>query len=206
MNAQEVAIEACQRAKPFLTPGITEKAFAEICEQQMLALGAEGLWYPMLVNFNTNSIYCTRGGHLPSEDVILQPADIVLIDFSPMVQGLWGDYSETIVIGDAPDFHRLADAAKRIFEQTYRYAAACRTIGELFDYAHDLIVKDGYELLDPNGNIGHSITNYNNQDQRIYLCPENRDIELAGQKWAIEPHIGMGGYGAKFENVIDRSI
>lgn len=202
MNAQEIAIQACQESKKYLVPGISEKKFSNICEEIMYSLGAEALWYPMLVNFNTNSIYCTRGNHLPSEEIILQDYDIVLIDFSPMVNGLWGDYSETIILGEDKIFKKLVEDARDIFERTYKFANECSTVGELFEYCNKLIQSSEYQLLDPNGNIGHSIEDYDNQNKRIFISPDNSDVMLAGKRWAIEPHIGTGGFGAKFENVI----
>ena len=203
LNAQEIAIKACKESLRYLKPGISEKRFANICEDIMHSFGADKLWYPMLVNFNTNSIFCTRGNHLPSDSVILQETDIVLVDYSPMINGLWGDYSETIVIGSDEVICELVKDAKQIFKQTYEYSEKCRTIGELFDYCNELIITKGYKLLDPNGNIGHSIENYNNHDKRTYISPDNANERLSGKRWAIEPHIGVGKYGAKFEDVID---
>jgi len=204
MNAQEVAIEACRRSKASLKPGISERAFADICEAIMRELGADQVWYPMLVNFGSNTVYCTRGGHLPAADVYLQETDIVLVDYSPLVGGRWGDYSETILVGSDPDpaWERLVADARDIFEQTYAYAAQARKIGDLFDYCETLIRERGYTLLDPGGNIGHSIEDGQQQARRIYLSPECADEPLAGKTWAIEPHIGKDGYGAKFEDVI----
>lgn len=75
----------------------------------------------MLVNFNKNSVYCTRGDHLPSEEVILQENDIVLVDFSPIVDGKWGDYSETILVGSNDEYFQLMKNAKEIFELTYEF-------------------------------------------------------------------------------------
>lgn len=203
MNAQELAIQACEISKEYLKPGISEKQFAGICEKTMHSLGAEDVWYPMLVNFNTNSRYCTRANHLPSDDFYLLKDDIVLIDFSPKVNGYWGDYSETIVIGENEAYSRLAADAKFIFAQTFDYAKRCNTIGELFTFCESLIGSMGYQLLDPNGNIGHSIEDENNQAKRIFISPDNSNTLLRGKRWAIEPHIGKGNYGAKFENVIN---
>ncbi len=193
---------ACQTSKSYLKPGISEKEFAIKCEEIMSALGAEGLWYPMLVNFNKNTIYCTRGDHLPSEHVYLLETDIVLVDYSPILQGKWGDYSETILIGQDAGFHRLIQDAKQIFEETYAFSKQSETVGDLFRFSNQLIQSKGYELLDPNGNIGHSIEDDENQDKRIYISPDHEHVRLEGKKWAIEPHIGKGGYGAKFEKVI----
>ena len=202
MNAQELAILACEKSKEFLKPGISEKAFANKCEEIMFSLGAEALWYPMLVNFNTNSVFCTRGNHLPSEEVVLKETDIVLVDYSPMLHGKWGDYSETILIGHDLEFQRLIHDAELIFEKTYAFSKQAQTIGELFRYCSDLIHVKGYDLLDPNGNIGHSIEDYSNQSKRIFIYPGNEKTPLQGKRWAIEPHIGKNGFGAKFENVI----
>jgi len=202
IDAQELAIIACEKSKQYLKPGITEKEFATKCEEIMFSLGAESFWYPMLVNFNKNSIYCTRGSHLPSEDVVLMEPDIVLVDYSPMLNGKWGDYSETILVGNDLEFRRLITDAKQIFELTYAFTKQAETIGDLFNFCNDLIVSRGYDLLDPNGNVGHSIEDYSNQSKRIYIYPGNEKLTLKGKRWAIEPHIGKGGYGAKFENVI----
>jgi Xaa-Pro aminopeptidase len=203
-KAQEIAVQSCQRSKEHLKPGISEKEFAALCENIMKDLGAEDLWYPMLVNFGTNSIYCTRGDHLPSEDVYLRENDIVLVDYSPLVNGYWGDYSETILVGDDVFYSSLINDAKEIFEKTFDFAKKANIISELFNYCNKLINAKGYDLLDPYGNIGHSIENQANQNKRIYIYPENKDVLLQGKKWAIEPHIGKNGFGAKFENVIEK--
>jgi len=202
IGAQEIAIVACQRSKQYLKPEISEKEFADKCEEIMYSLGAETLWYPMLVNFNKNSIYCTRGNHLPSEEVCLQENDIVLIDFSPMVNGEWGDYSETLLIGKNNEYSQLIKDAREIFELTFEFARRVETIGELFKFCKELIELRGYVLIDPNGNIGHSIEDNSNQSKRIFIYPGNQQILLKGKRWAIEPHIGKNGFGAKFENVI----
>ncbi|URN93821.1 MAG: aminopeptidase P family protein [Candidatus Pristimantibacillus lignocellulolyticus] len=202
IDAQELAIVACQNSKQYLKPGISEKEFADKCEEIMRSLGAESLWYPMLVNFNENTIFCTRGDHLPSEEVYLKVNDIVLVDYSPMLNGMWGDYSETILVGKNEEFQKLIEDAKQIFELTYEFSNKVNTVGELFEFCTELIEHKGYTLLDPNGNIGHTIENFSNHDKRIYIYPENNDLSLKGKKWAIEPHIGKNGYGAKFENVI----
>lgn len=204
MNAQKLAFLACQKSKNYLNPGISEKQFSDICEEIMFSLGAEDLWYPMLVNFGHNSVYCTRGSHLPSSEVFLKENDIVLLDFSPKLNGIWGDYSETIVIGNNDDMKQLTRDAKYIFDCTFEFAKECKTIGELFYFCFNLIEQMEYILLDPNGNIGHSIENQDNQNKRIFLCPENKEMILNGKTWAIEPHIGKGMYGAKFENVIEK--
>ncbi|GIP56681.1 M24 family metallopeptidase [Paenibacillus sp. FSL W8-0186] len=202
MDVQELAIKACQMSKQYLIPGISEKEFAAKCEEIMFSLGAEELWYPMLVNFNANTVYCTRGKHLPSEEVILKDNDIVLVDFSPMAQGRWGDYSETVIVGYSEQFSRLVADAMDIFQSTYAFSRQSDTIGELFRFSKHLIQSKGYQLLDPGGNIGHSIEDFDNQDRRIYISLENEHVNLRGKKWAIEPHIGKDGFGAKFENVI----
>jgi len=202
IDAQELAIVACQQSKHYLMPGISEKEFSNKCEEIMYSLGAESLWYPMLVNFNNNSIYCTRGNHLPSEEVYLRKNDIVLVDYSPMVNGKWGDYSETILVGSNEEYSELIQDAKQIFELTYEFAKQAETVGELFEFCKAIIEFRGYELLDPNGNIGHTIEDYSNQAKRIFIYPGNRQVLLKGKKWEIEPHIGKGSYGAKFENVI----
>lgn len=131
-KSQDIAVKACQLSKAYLKPGISEKKFALICEEIMRQLGAEDLWYPMLVNFGTNTVYCTRGGHLPSEDVHLKENDIALVDYSPLVNGYWGDYSETIPVGDNEFYSALINDAKEIFEKTISFAKHANTIGEVF--------------------------------------------------------------------------
>jgi len=203
MNAQHIAIEACNISKGYLKPGMSEKDFASLCEEVMLDLGANGLWYPMLVNFGTNTVYCTRGKHLPSDKVFLADNDIVLVDFSPLVNGYWGDYSETILVGYDSFFSKLINDAREVFEQTYSRARVSRTIGDLYWFCREMIENRGYKLLDPNGNIGHSIEDGTNLDKRVYIDHTNVNEALTGKRWAIEPHIGKNGFGAKFENVIE---
>lgn len=82
------------------------------------------------------------------------------------------------------------------------FSNRAETVGELFKFCNELIELRGYKLLDPYGNIGHTIEDYSNQSKRIFIYPDNEHIQLKGKKWAIEPHIGKNGFGAKFENVI----
>ena len=66
---------------------------------------------------------------------------------------------------------------------------------------NSLIEESGYENLDFNKNLGHSIAKY--LDERIYMESGNKarfkDVEL----FTFEPHIKMkvGKYGFKHENV-----
>jgi hypothetical protein len=69
-----------------------------------------------------------------------------------------------------------------------------------------MIKERGNELLDPNRNIGHSLENGSNQDKRVYIDDSRVGMVLEGKIWAIEPHIGQNGYGAKFKDVISLLI
>ena len=69
---------------------------------------------------------------------------------------------------------------------------------ELFGVARGLFDADGYELLDLLGNIGHDLDR--GAVVTGFIDPRN-ETPMWGC-WAIEPHLGLDGIGAKVEDLV----
>ena len=69
---------------------------------------------------------------------------------------------------------------------------------ELFGLAAELLERDGLELLDLLGNIGHDL-GYG--AAVTWFIDAGNETPIWGA-WAIEPHVGRGGLGAKFEDLV----
>ena len=69
---------------------------------------------------------------------------------------------------------------------------------ELFHVARDLLDRDGYELLDLLGNIGHDL----DRGGAVTGFIDPRNTTAMWGCWALEPHIGMDGIGAKVEDLV----
>jgi Xaa-Pro aminopeptidase len=103
-----------------------------------------------------------------------------------------------VLVGRDPVRARVAHDCRRLLDEL---VAACRpgmAASELHAVAAERIERDGYELLDLLANIGHSQGSEFAGDGFI---DAGNDTPMWGG-WAVEPHIGRDGVGAKFEEIV----
>lgn len=78
--------------------GMTERRFARDLETRMLELGADGISFETIVASGPNS----SKPHARPSDRVIEPGDLVVIDFGASVDGYGSDMTRTIVCGAEP--------------------------------------------------------------------------------------------------------
>lgn len=194
--AQRKTIAAMAELEHHLRAGISERETRDLAETILRAHGSSGPWCPILVAFGQNTLCCDPA-HPPS-DRSLEAEDIAMIDLTPVFDGFYGDYTRTFAHGGGGPYRALIEDAEAIEAATLAYAAQCSTPDELFSYCMAQIEARGYRLLDPLRNVGHSI------GQLAYLegFVEAGNVRGLRGGWTIEPFIGDGRAGAKFEDIL----
>lgn len=213
-QVQKIAKDTIAYAKRHIIPGMKLTQIRQMCEDKMLALGADSFWYWDIGAFvfaGDDTALSVSGRSYTTIERIIAPDDIITIDLSPQCGNVWGDYARTIVLQNgvvAQERDILNDEWRRglemeavLHEELFRFARPETTFEELYYHMNDLIRAKGFVNLDFAGNLGHSIVR--RKEDRIYTEKGNRarlgDVEC----FTFEPHIGIEGspYGYKKEDI-----
>lgn len=136
------------------TGGMTERAFARSLENAMFELGADGLSFDTIVASGPNS---TRPHATPTGRV-LEPGDLVVIDFGAAVDGYGSDMTRTLSVGARPTddqealYAAVAEsqsagvAAVRAGVEQVEIDAACRGVLQRHGLAEAFIHGTGHGL------------------------------------------------------------
>lgn len=198
-----------------IQPGMTLRQVRTMCEEYMLAHGADSFWYWDVGAFvfrGEDTIRSVSGRKYQTADTVIEPNDIITIDLSPQRNCVWGDYARTVIVQDGVV---ITDAAKirndewragllmeeKLHKAMRSFVCKNTTFEELFFYINDVIKDNGYMNLDFLGNLGHSIVREKNQ--RIYIEKGNKTKLSEVDAFTFEPHISLpgGNYGYKLENI-----
>ena len=101
-------------------------------------------------------------------------------------------------LGPAPELVAAQRATLEVVDALVHEVRPGMPANELFAIARALLDADGYELLDLLGNIGHDL----GRDAAVTGFIDPRNETAMWGCWAIEPHMGMDGIGAKIEDLV----
>ena len=190
--------------RSFIKPGVTTAEIDRIVHDYtrdhghgLACLGYQG--YPKSCCTSVNEVVCHG---IPSDDV-LQPGDIVNVDLTSIVDGWYGDQSETFLIGDvSDDAVRVTQAA---FDCLYLAINAIQPGCSVADIGHAIVPhahRLGYSVV--REYVGHGIGRRFHQDPSIPHYPtrqsQNEYLE-PGMCFTIEPMINVGSR----HTVLDRN-
>lgn len=178
-------------------PGITTNQLDNLVYSYTLdhghtpaCLGYEG--YPKTICTSVNDVVC----HGIPNDTVLVEGDIVNVDLTTIVQGWFGDQSETFMIGEVPaTTKRLVQAA---FDSLWKGIRAIKPFGTVYDvgsaiaaYAKPL----GYGVVEEYQ--GHGIGREFHQEPGVPHFAQKeakRDVLKPGMCFTIEPMLNMGSW------------
>lgn len=177
-------------------PGMTELDVYLLVEQAaMREAGRQAVVYGDFVSGPRTG---QKGG--PPSERVIEKGDLVLLDFSVVVNGYRGDFANTFVCGAKPSgeqrlLFEACLAALAAGERLVRAGAAARDIDQAVRHnfagqglAEHFISHSGHGL-----GLGHP--------DPPYLVPESTDTLLAGDVVAIEPgQYTLGESGMRFEH------
>lgn len=194
--AQRATIEVTEEVLRGVRPGVSEQELAALAEALARERGATGVWTPIAAGAGEGNRVC-HPDHPPTDRAVAE-ADVVYLDLTPDFGGWPGDVTRSVAVGGDSAHHRIVGDCLGIERALI---AACRPgmpASELFGVAAAMLTAEGYELLDLLGNIGHDLG---------YGAEVTGSIDAGNHApmwgaWAIEPHIGRDGLGAKFEDMV----
>ena len=115
LDARGKAWEALRDIASRIGPGMAEADAATMAGERLQAAGMQRIWHPSIVRFGANTLKTFRQRSEPG--AVLADNDIFFIDLGPVFDGHEGDVGDTFVVGDDPDMHGCAAAARALFEQ-----------------------------------------------------------------------------------------
>ncbi|RMF18681.1 MAG: type I methionyl aminopeptidase [Candidatus Dadabacteria bacterium] len=147
--------------------------------------------FPKSCCVSVNEVVCHG---IPSPDVILKEGDIVNVDLTTIVDGFYGDQSETFMIGEVSDEARqlVLDTARAtlIGIDAVRVGATTNVIGKAIEaFAH----ARGYGVV--REYTGHGIGREFHENYSIFHfdTPEAERVEIVpGMTFTVEPMLNLG--------------
>jgi Xaa-Pro dipeptidase len=194
--AQRVTLDVLRVLEEEVRPGVSERELAARAEELARERGATGVWTPIAVGTGPGNLVCHPA--FPPTDRTVGDSDVVWLDVTPDFDGWPGDATRSVVVGSDSSHMRVVSDCVRIEQALIASIVPGMPARELFGAARRLLDADGYELLDLLGNVGHDLA----RDGAVtgFIDPRN-ETPMWGC-WAIEPHIGLDGVGAKFEDLV----
>ncbi len=214
-EVQKIAKDTIEYIKNEIHTGMKLTEVRRLCEDKMLALGADSFWYWDIGAFvfsGDETTVSVSGREYVTSDRLIAADDIITIDLSPQNDNIWGDYARTIILEDGKVVDDISSIRsdewrngllmeKELHAELLRFATPKTTFEELYFHINQLITDRGFINLDFLGNLGHSIVK--DKNDRIYIENGNTALLSSVDYFTFEPHISVKGskYGYKKENI-----
>lgn len=184
--------------RPYVKEGVSTEEINSIVHEYTIrnghvpaCLGYHG--FPKSVCTSINNVVCHG---IPSTSDILKSGDIINIDLTTIVDGFYGDSSETFIIGKVSEETRhivkvTANALLRGIES----AGPGRPLGVIAEAIEPYVKSEGYSVV--RQYTGHGIGRKFHENFTVYhhLVREDQNIILQpGMTLTVEPMINAGGY------------
>ncbi len=177
-------------------PGMTElDAYLIVQRAAQQSLGEAAIVYGDFIS--GPRIATDRGG--PPTDRVIEPGDLLLLDFSVVVDGYRGDFTNTFAVGGPP-----TERQRELFEACSKALAAAESVlragaqARLVDHeVRGSFHERGLDLFFTT-HSGHGIGL--GHPEPPYFVPESDETLMAGDVVAVEPGLYIPGVGGmRFE-------
>ena len=185
-EVQKIAKDTIAYIRNEIKAGMSLVEVRRLCEEKMLAEGADSFWYWDIGAFvfsGDETTVSVSGREYSTSDRIIQPDDIITIDLSPQCGNIWGDYARTVIIENGKvvtdigmvkndEWRNGLLMEDKLHSELISFAAPETTFEELYLHINSFIREHGFVNLDFMGNLGHSIAK--RKDDRIYIEKGNQ--------------------------------
>lgn len=230
-QAQRLAYDCVEAVSKQLHHGMSEKEAAELLADYLKKEGSERFihrpfaWFGEHTRFDG---YARYSDYHPS-DRKLKEGDIAILDVSPVVNGYTADVGYTVSLEPNQDKEASLDFLRELRAEIPGLFLSGLNPAEIWAYVDKKIADAGYDNIHaryPFCVLGHRVFKIKDEGEKSkrwgigamgwfsmevnlkflktgfssVLSPEN-----VGNKkgfWAIEPHVGWPGGGAKFEEIL----
>jgi Xaa-Pro dipeptidase len=215
LAAQATAAELFDQVvgQGLIRPGVRETALSkEIQELAHSRYGTKRHWHKRIVRSGSNTIHPYRQN---PPDRVIEPDDIVFLDFGPVFDNWEADLGRTYLLGDDPlkvrlctDLEPVWQAGKLFFDQNEDVTGA-----QLYSYVCAQAREAGWEMTAPHA--GHLIGEFPHEKiagdkKECYIALSNhwplRRLDSRGSvcHWILEVHLleEQHRFGAFFEQLL----
>ena len=191
--------ELMEYLRQFVVPGVSTESINQKIHEYTLdhghtpaTLNYHG--YPKSCCISRNNIVCHG---IPSDDEYIEEGDIVNVDITTIVDGFYGDQSETFIIGDVSE-----TARKLVYTTAEATVAAINAVGPnmplsiIGDTIDPIVKRAGFSVV--RSYTGHGIGREFHENITVlhHKNKENKSIILEpGMTFTIEPMINAGTFG-----------
>jgi len=188
-RAADMLNPALDAALAAIRPGVTEREIARVLEEAMLAAGAEGVAFDTHVLFGPASAL----PHGSTSGRVLEPGQVVLMDFGALYRGYRSDITRTVCCGAWPE--ELARVYQVVLAANLAGIAAVKpgVALEEVDRAARRVIEDagyGQYFIHRTGHgLGLEI------HEEPYVVAGNAKLLRPGNVITIEPGIYLPGVG-----------
>lgn len=194
--------ELLDHLRPHIRPGVTTGDLDRLAYEYTVGhghtpacLGYRG--FPRSICTSVNEVVC----HGIPGDRALKEGDIINVDLTTIVNGWYGDQSETFLVGE------VSDAARRLVQVTFDCLwigiRAIRPYGRVIDIGRAIFEyarSKGYHIVEDYQ--GHGIGTEFHQEPGIPHFPHPkmaREIIKPGMCFTIEPMLNVGTHKCKLD-------
>lgn len=182
-------LQAFNEIESLIAPGISEKELALALEFSLKHRGGEAKAFDFIV---ASGVRGALPHGLPSEKLI-EPGDLITIDFGTRVNGYHSDETVTVAVGDVNSKSRdIYDTVLEAHDLALEAVVPGISLLALDAVARDYIVRAGYGDYFGHG-LGHGV----GLEIHEYpsLSPKSEGVIEEGMVITIEPGIYLPGYG-----------
>jgi len=193
--AAAIADKTFSEAIKFIKAGMKEAEVKEFLFAAMIKHGGTKPW--ALVATGPNSSY----GHYMGSDRVIEPVDVVLLDFGCSYNNMCSDMSRMVFVGGISDENKkIYEICRKATEDAEAAAVEGAFIPEIDKTARDIIDNAGYKEYFVH-RVGHGI-GYMGHEAPDIKASNPRKLEK-GMCFSIEPGINISGkVGMRVEDIV----
>jgi Xaa-Pro aminopeptidase len=227
-RAQALAYEAAVSVGQILRPGMTERQAAALVEDFLADHGVKSFFHTSMVWFGDRSRFAGfkgKGDALPGRRALQEGGEVICIDTAPIVDGYCGDIGFTFALEPNPELVKVREYLLEFRRNLRNWFASDMGTKQIWEKVDADLKANGYDNIHARYTysvLGHRVHKMpfsglkplfaNPYTQHAYwafmsrgLWPEILTPWHDGEKlgfWALEPHVGAKGFGAKFEEIL----
>jgi methionyl aminopeptidase len=184
--------------RPFVKSGISTDEINRLAHEYTVSHGHVPAClnyhgYPKSICTSVNEIVCHG---IPSQDQILADGDIINVDFTTIVDGFYGDSSETFIIGNVPEQTRhLVEVTAEAMIRGIAAALPGRPMSDIAAAIEPYVVSQKFSVVRQytGHGVGRSFHEFFNVYHHIAGDCDNIILQ-PGMTLTVEPMVNMGNY------------
>src|SRR5690606_23981231 len=134
-KVQNIARKTISHLEKFIVEGRTEKEIAEEAELFMRKKGVKSFWYYDVAAFvlvGKRTTLSLSGRDYQPTDLKVGKSDLVTIDLSPEIDGCWGDFARSIIVGEDKNLFKGLEIENKLHLKLREYVRPEMTFDDLY--------------------------------------------------------------------------